>query len=221
MSLDPVGPAGADPDKHASSADRVLVYIPVIHSAADLGSLAQGARERLAQVIGRAAADQRIAAIQGWWRELGRRLDSLPVDWNRTRLYQDGLPVCEHEMAIVTELAHKGNPNHAILLALVSRGATLMGTEDAALVVQEYRRFQKLVQAEKAGVSDAAALRAEGERLLRARDEYIAARVDATLLPEESGVLFIGAAHRVAELLAGKMIVKPFDLRPPAGSSRG
>lgn len=221
MNSVPATGAGAPVDSQAPSSTRLLVYIPVVHSAADLGSLAQGARERLAQVIGKAAVEQRIAAIHAWWRELGRRVDALPIDWTRARLYQDGLPVCEHEMAIVTELAHKGNPNHAILLSLVSRGATLMGTEDAALVVQEYRRFQKLVQAEKAGVKDAADLRAEGESLLKARDAFIAGRVDATLLPGESGVLFIGAAHRVAELLTDKMVVKPIDLRPPAGPSRG
>lgn len=200
---------------------RLLVHVPVVHSAADLGSLAHGARERLARAIGKDAADRRIAAVHAWWRELGERIDALTLDWKKTRLYQDGLPVCEHEMAIVTELAHKGNPNHAILLALVARGATLMGTEDAALIVAEYRRFQKLVQAEKAGTKDAPELRAEGEQLLRARDAFIAARVDATLRPGESGVLFLGAAHRVAALLADKMVVQLLDHHPPSGPVRG
>ena len=79
---------------------RILFHVPVVHSAEDLGSLAQGAKERLTALIGREAATRRIAAIAGWWRELDRHVSGLPIDWERTRLYQDGLPVCQHELAI-------------------------------------------------------------------------------------------------------------------------
>lgn len=197
---------------------RILFHVPVVHSAEDLGSLAQGAKERLTAVIGREAATRRIAAIAGWWRELDRHVSGLPIDWERTRLYQDGLPVCQHELAIVTELARRGNPNHALLLSLVERGATLMGTEDAALVVRDYRRIQWLAEAARAGASDAPGLRAEGEEILRERDAFMAARIDATLGEGESGVLFVGRSHRVDELLRDRMEVRPVALRLPPGA---
>lgn len=198
---------------------RVLVHVPVIHSAEDLGSFAQGARERLSAILGKEAVARRIAAIATWWRDLEKRVSSLPLEWEKTRLYQDGLPVCEHELAIVTELSHKGNPNHALLLSLVERGATLMGTEDASLVLQEYRRIQSLVQAERAGKKDAPALRAEGETILKARDAFIAARIDSTLREGEAGILFIGLSHKVAELLHDKMEVQPLVLNVPVEAS--
>lgn len=212
---------GAGAPEATGSGRRVLVHVPVIHSAEDLGSFAQGARDRMSALIGREAAAKRAAAIQAWWRELGEQVTGLPLDWEKTRLYQDGLPVCEHELAIVTELSHKGNPNHQILLALVTKGATLMGTEDAALVLREYRRIQALVAAERAGKKDVPALRAEGDEILKARDAFIAARIDSTLRAGESGVLFIGLSHGVAELLKEKMDVRSLLLRLPGEAAAG
>lgn len=211
----PLATPGHAPETPVAPGRRILVHIPVIHSAQDLGSFAQGARERLSSLVGPDAAKKRIAAIDAWWRELAHQVEGLPLDWNKTRLYQDGLPVCAHELAIVTELAHKGNPNHRILLSLTERGAILMGTEDAALVLREYRRIQALVLAERAGKKDAPELRAEGDAIQKARDEFIAARIDSTLQAGESGILFIGLSHRVAELLSDKLEVRPLLLRLP------
>ncbi len=216
MSQDTQATATSDTDSQGGrSGRRTLIHVPIVHSAQDLGSFAQGARDRMSAVLGHDAAKRRAAAIDAWWRELRRRVTTLPLVWEQTRLYQDGLPICEHELAIVSELAHKGNPNHALLLSLTERGATLMGTEDAALVLREYRRIQALVQAEAAGTKDAPALRAEGDALLRARDEFIASRIDSTLREGESGILFIGLSHRVAELLQDKLEIQPLHLPLP------
>ena len=134
-----------------------------------------------------------------------RKLLALPLEWPRARLYQDGLPVCGHEAEIVRDLARQGSRNHQILLEAMARGATLMGTESAPLIVAEYRRVQKLIEASRLmeSESDAAALelRAEGERLLRERDAFMADRIDSTLQEGETGLLFIGLLHRVDELL--------------------
>jgi hypothetical protein len=183
---------------------RTLIYAPIVHSEADLGSVGGEVRQRYQDAFGHAAWEKRFSSVDAMWEGLGNKLLALPLDWGRTRLYQDGLPVCGREAEIVRDLARQGSRNHQLLLELMSRGAILTGTESAPLIVAEYRRIQKLIEASRMMEdSDAVALelRAEGERLLRERDAFIAARIDSTLREGESGVLFVGLLHRVDELL--------------------
>lgn len=219
MSSAPEAEVDAASREHpAETTARSLTVVPVIHSEQDLGSFAEETRIRMAAALGPAAAAQRAAAISSWWSGLSACVSQLPLDWHHTRLYQDGLPVCEHELVIVKELAHKGNPNHMLLLSLVERGATLMGTEDAALIVREYRRIQRLVQGMRAGDKDVEEVRREGESLLQERDAFIASRIDRTLQAGESAVLFIGVLHRVEPHLRGRMNVRPLHYKLPAGA---
>jgi len=66
----------------------------------------------------------------------------------------------------------------------------------------------------------------EGEALLSKRDAFVAKRIDESLAEGENGVLFLGLAHRVDELLEGKFEVRhlihslPFGADPGAGSRR-
>ncbi len=186
---------------------RSLIYVPIVHSEADLGSVGGAVRERYQEAFGRTAWERRFSSVDAMWEGIGRKLLALPLDWRRTRLYQDGLPVCGHEAEIVRDLARQGSRNHQILLEAMARGATLMGTESAPLIVAEYRRIQKLVEASRLLESESDAvgleLRADGERLLRERDAFVADRIESTLLDGETGVLFIGLLHRVDEFLGG------------------
>lgn len=184
---------------------RSLIYVPIIHSEADLGSVGGAVRARYQEAFGKTAWEQRFSSVDSMWEGLTRKLLALPLEWPRARLYQDGLPVCGHEAEIVRDLARQGSRNHQILLEAMARGATLMGTESAPLIVAEYRRVQKLVEASRLMESEsdvlALELRAEGERLLRERDAFMADRIDSTLLEGETGLLFIGLLHKVDELL--------------------
>ncbi len=193
------------PEDGAGSRVRSLIYIPIIHSETDLGSVGGAVRERYQEAFGRMAWERRFSSVDAMWEGITRKLLALPLDWRRTRLYQDGLPVCGHEAEIVRDLARQGSRNHQILLEAMTRGATLMGTESAPLIVAEYRRVQKLVEASRLLESEsdtlALELRAEGERLLQDRDAFMAGRIESTLLDGETGLLFVGLLHRVDELL--------------------
>jgi hypothetical protein len=129
------------------------------------------------------------------------------------RVYQDGLPVCRHELEIVSELASAGNRNHGLLLKLQARGATLMGTESPELLVEEY-------QLAAAAFASGAAARTEvrqkqlRDALLEKRDRYIAARINGTLGAGESGILFMGMLHQVVRYLDSDIDVI-YPLGPP------
>lgn len=188
---------------------RRLIYVPILHTEADLGSFAGDVQAKLREAIGDEAMRERASAIDVMWEGLRRKLLDSPLDWRRVRVYQDGLPICGREHDIVRDMAAAGSKNHRILVELVERGATLMGTEDPQLVVREYRRIQRLVEASRAGASEEvlAGIVREGDAILAARDDQMAARIDSTLAEGETGVLFLGLLHRVDERLDGKFQV--------------
>jgi hypothetical protein len=168
---------------------RKLFYIPIVHTPEDLGShLAQVKREYIAK-YGLSKWDNHVEAVDKFWRELKESLLSLSVDYTKMKLYQDGLPVFGREMELVEELAGNGNRNYQLLHELVKKGATIMGSEDPELLIQERDRLLK------SGAT------ASYDDLMEKRDRYIAQRIDSTLKECEVGLLFIGALHKVTDKL--------------------
>ena len=192
---------------------RTLIYIPVIHSQADMGSLAADVRQRFEQAFGAAEWQRRASSVAALWEGLRERVLGLPLDWARTRIYQDGLPVCGRELDIVHDLAAQGSHNHRLLAELVARGATLMGTESGELMLAEYARVRRLLQAAQRGDGEGdgegagETLKAEGEVLLRRRDAFVAERIRTTLQEGETGLVFLGLLHRVDDLLGDAFAV--------------
>jgi hypothetical protein len=199
---------------------RTLIYVPIVHSEADLGTMAGELRRRFEEVFGAEEWTRRFASVEAMWEGLHAKLCGLRIDWSATRLYQDGLPLCGRERDIVRDLAGKGSRNHRLLAELVARGAALMGTEDPELMVREYRRILALVQAarEKAPDEKVEELQREGDAILRARDAFIARRIDSTLQEGENGILFLGLLHRVDVLLDGKFEVRHLIHNLPFGA---
>ena len=187
---------------------RRLVHIPIIRTSADLGSLSKLVQAHYARVFGKTSWSRREDVVKALWGDIEANLDALHLDARKTRVYQDGLPICGFEERIVRELANAGSSNHQVILKLLDRGATLMGTEDSQLLVEEYEmQKQRLAQA-----ADNTPTRKEqgnrGDRLLEARDRFIAKRIDQTLQDGEVGLLFLGALHRLDTLKAADIRVE-------------
>lgn len=179
---------------------RRLIHIPVIHSAVELGSLSVSVKTHYAKVVGRGAWSQREQAVGELWRHIRESIQALHLDEQHVRIYQDGLPVCGFEEKIVRELAEAGSYNHQLVIELIEHGATLEGTEEPQLLMEEYR-IQKQNMESQAAPDQACEERVrQAEHLLRARDAYIAKRIDATLNPGETGLVFLGASHRLDSL---------------------
>ena len=187
---------------------RALIYVPMVHSEADLGRMAEEIRRRYTEALGPAAWGERTGAVDAMWRGIREKILALPVSWPTVRLYQDGLPVCGREMDIVRDVAAAGSQNHRLLLELIERGAVLMGTESAPLLVREYRRVQELVQAARAGATAVNALEREGNTLLQERDVFMARRILTTLEHGETGIVFLGLLHRIDELIGDDLEVR-------------
>lgn len=177
------------------AAGRKLLYIPILHSSADMGSFSESLKKEFLSRYGARKWQEHIRGIEGFWDLVTQRVLSFPLNFRRVRVYQDGLPCCSHELAIVREVAAKGSKNHQLLLQLVGRGAIVMGTEDPELLLEEHRLLKMTVEGTGPTDSQAAA------DLMHRRDIFIAGRIAETLGEGETGLLFIGALHRVGELL--------------------
>ncbi len=202
---------------------RALIYVPIVHSEVDLGSMAGEVRRQFQEAFGAEEWNHRGALLDAMWDGLSAKLFALPLRWPSTRIYQDGLPICGREPEIVRDLAGKGSRNHQLLADLMGRGAALMGTENPELMLAEYRRTQEVMKAAKERAPDAvvAELKREGEALLGQRDAFVARRIDETLADGETGILFIGLLHRVDEFLDGKFEVRHLIHSLPFGADAG
>jgi hypothetical protein len=191
---------------------RRLYYVPIVHTQEDLGSLAVSVQAQTTARLGAAAGEDKQRASAEYWERVAAWVEALPPELPGFRLYQDGLPVCGSEDRIVAELADKGSRNYRLLTRLMQRGAVLMGTESPNLLREEYELVQQLLTQSPAPPSSNA-----GELLAR-RDGFIALRISQTLLPGETGILFIGALHRVAPLLPRDLqVLYPIAARSPRG----
>lgn len=198
---------------------RTLLYCPVIHSQVDLGALRAHVQSATHTAFGAEAWRRRVHTVEQMWTEIEQFIDGLDLDPARIRVYQDGLPICDHELEIVKEMTYKGSRNHRILLRLHSKGATLMGTESGPLLLQEYNLAKRLLDPEQQGLdSDGRdALQVQARTLLKSRDLFIAGRINETLKAGEVGILFLGMLHDVAPWLASDIRVA-YPLGRPVGS---
>jgi len=177
-----------------------VVFIPVIHNVSDLGSLAESVRAHYLEHFGPAVWQRREQAVARLWDAIRGAIDALDLDYARVRVYQDGLPVCGKEEQIVRELAGAGSLNHQLVLELVGKGAILVGTEDPRMLIREYQLQRRLMDPAAAPASSPSPSPGEAADLLVARDHFIAQRIAATLQDGETGLLFLGAAHRLDAL---------------------
>ena len=192
---------------------RTLIHIPIVHSPVDMGGLAEPIRKIKIEKLGRQGWMSNVAGIEQIWKETRRRVEQWDLPYPHVRVYQDGLPVCGHEVEIVSDLAKAGSPNHQLVLYLLEKGAELTGTESAEILLEEYSLMKRYLASES---DEEARTIAEDQRrlskdLLRRRDEFIAKRINKTLSPGETGILFLGMLHDLGDRLDPDIRVSSFN----------
>ncbi|MCG2686311.1 hypothetical protein L6258_03015 [Candidatus Parcubacteria bacterium] len=199
---------------------RTLIYIPIIHTDPDLGSLASDVEEKAMRLLGeRWKEHKRI--VEQYWKEIaeyfsargGSAFGREGKKLKGVKIFQDGLPVGgEAAQIMIDELAQAGSPNYRLLKNLSDQGAMLLKTEDVALLKQEYQITKDLV-AKKNLLSTIASFlsyKLRKDRLLKARDKYIAKQINSQLGDGEMGILFLGAYHEVLPKLTKDIEIVPF-----------
>jgi len=188
---------------------KKLLYAPIIHTSADLGSLATGVTKRGIADLGKDIWEEHGRTVDGFWDAISRYFNSINV--SGMKIYQDGM-VAEGEIGekIVAEGVKSGSKNYKLVSSLLKKGALLVKTEDFNLVKAEFDRLRKITQAKKLAEKLFAFVKykATKDALLKKRDNFIAKRITETLNHGETGILFIGAYHKVRKKLPGDMLVR-------------
>jgi len=184
-----------------TSSGRMLFSIPIIHTQTDMGQLGRSVEKVKISKYGREKVNRSARLVDELWGEIERTVESLPVSAGKMRVYQDGLPVCGAETGIVSQLAEAGSRNHQLLLRLVERGAVLMGTESPQLLLEEYQRAVEGFSQSQKTATRVRGTQADAHSLISMRDQYIAARINTTLAPGETAILFLGMLHAVEPYL--------------------
>jgi hypothetical protein len=181
---------------------RILIYVPVIHTSADLGSLAEEVNKKGIDDLGEVIWKKHRNNIDGFWAAISNYFDS--VDVSGMKIYQDGL-MAEGEIGqkIVEAGIKSGSKNYEIVLRLIKRGAILVRTEDFSLVKEERELLIAITQAKSILRKICAFLKYKlvKNRLLNKRDRFIAKRINETLNQGEKGIIFIGAYHNIKKML--------------------
>ncbi|MFO7897871.1 MAG: hypothetical protein R6V58_02300 [Planctomycetota bacterium] len=121
---------------------RRLIWVPIIHTTADMGTMEPELRALYEEKTG-TQWESHKTAVEEMWDLITDKIEQLDLDYSRVRLYQDGLPECGQELEIARDIAESGSRNHQLLLQFVDRGATLMGTESRDLLLEEYQTLQE------------------------------------------------------------------------------
>jgi pheromone shutdown protein TraB len=188
---------------------RTLIYIPVIHTSADLGSIAKEVAKRGIRDLGQELWEKHRKTVEGFWDVVSDYFDS--IDVKDMKIYQDGM-VAEDEVGkkIAEDTAKAGSKNYQLILKLLDRGAVLVKTEDFKLVKKEYDRMLAITQAKSITKKIIAFIKYKLVKviLLNRRDNFIANRIEQTLKAEEKAILFIGAFHNIKKRLPKDIQIK-------------
>jgi pheromone shutdown protein TraB len=181
---------------------RTLIYVPVIHTSADLGSIAKEVAKRGIRDLGQELWEKHRRTVEGFWNVVSDYFDS--IDVKGMKIYQDGM-VADDEVGkkIAEDTAKAGSKNYELILRLLQRGAILMKTEDFKLVKKEYDRLLAITQAKSITKKIIAFIKYKLVKtvLLNRRDNFITTRIDQTLKNGEKAILFIGAFHNIKKRL--------------------
>ncbi len=188
---------------------RTLIYVPVIHTSADLGSIAKEVAKRGIRDLGQELWEKHRRTVEGFWDVVSDYFDS--IDVKDMKIYQDGM-VAEDEVGkkIVEDTAKAGSKNYQLILKLLDRGAVLVKTEDFKLVKKEYDRLLSITQAKSITQKIIAFIKYKLVKtvLLNRRDTFIAKRIDQTLKNGEKAILFVGAFHNIKKRLPKDILIK-------------
>ena len=188
--------------KYNHSMSRKLFVIPIVHTETDMGELGDSVKSAYLKKMGLQAWKRKKELINRFWSDLEKVVRELDIPYMKTKIYQDGLPVCEdgREIQIIEQLASSGSLNHLLLKRLIEKGAKALGTESPELLMMEYNLALKALDTSGDSIKGDNLEMQSGE-ILRRRDEFIAERINGTLEPGETGILFVGSLHNVIPML--------------------
>jgi hypothetical protein len=192
---------------------RKLLYFPIIHSGADMGSFAASHTQKGEVEFGKEFWDSHISTVSKYWEMIGQYCSLVDCKNKTVKIYQDGM-VIDGEIArkIIEDSVKAGSKNYEIISDLVFKGAIIVRTEELSLVKKEIDLLKTIPSSGPAILKIIRILwfKILRARLLHQRDKFIAGRIAETLGPNETGIIFIGAYHEILKRLPKDIHVTEF-----------
>jgi len=183
---------------------KKLLYVPVLHSPADLGSISSDVASKGIALMGKEKWKKHLKTIDLFWDSIEYYFHSLK-NVNKLKIFQDSF-VADGNLGeeIINTAAVKGSRNYSIIKYLISKGAKIMKTEDFSLVKKEVLYISELAKSKNLIKKIIAYLKYKSSKgnLLKERDEFIAKTINESLKEGETAVLFLGAFHNLVPKLA-------------------
>lgn len=183
---------------------KTLIYVPIIHSSADMGSLGEELKRKTVSKLGENKWQKHADTVNGYWDAIEYYFENIDIAIKGIKIYQDGMFVDgDKAMKIIDEGIKSGSKNSEIVSNLIAQGAILIKTEDFKMVKDEYDGLQSILKSKIYIKKLFLLLRYKILKpifLLR-RDKFIAGRIAETLGQNETGILFIGAYHNIMKRL--------------------
>jgi len=183
---------------------RTLIYVPIIHSSADMGSLGKELKNKSVSELGENVWQKHTDTVNGYWDAIESYFENIDIYIKGIKIYQDGMFVDgEIAMKIINEGIKSGSKNFEIVSNLIDRGASLIKTEDFKMVKDEYDGLQSILKS-KTNIKKLFLLlryKVLKQIFLIRRDKFITGRIAETLGQNETGILFIGAYHNIMKRL--------------------
>jgi len=185
---------------------KTLIYVPIIHSIADMGSLKEELKNKSISALGENVWQRHMDTVNAYWDSIEGFFEHPDFPAWGIKIFQDGL-FAEGEMAlkIIDEGVKSGSKNSQIVSNLIQRGALLVRTEDLNMVKTEYDGLQSVLKAKNQSSKLLFLLiyKLSKPYFLYRRDKFIADRIAGSLAEDETGILFIGAYHNIVKRLPG------------------
>ena len=196
---------------------RRLIYVPILHAQEDARNSSSTSPKTKPRGQKKGLMDKDISAVDAMWEGIAAKIEALNLPWHKTRIYQDGAPVCGNELELAMRLAESGSFNFSFILDLIEKGAKLEGTENMDLLIREYDLLSQLLMKSPNADQKAANIeyQTKSRELLALRDEFIFNRLTATLNKGEVGLVFMGVMHRLDKLLEKDFLVSYVIYRLP------
>jgi len=189
---------------------RKLIYVPIIHTNPDMGSLAPEMEKWANEVVGGENWGNHQRVVNLYWRQLAGYWENKRVAG--VKIFQDGMATNGAVgKRIVKELAQKGSINYQIIEHLLQKGAELVKTEDPILLKEEYFLTKELLKKKSflGGILATLWYKWKKDKLLTQRDAYVAKAISENLQEGEMGICFLGAYHQLLPQLPTDILVIP------------
>jgi len=103
---------------------RTLIYVPIIHSTADMGSLGEELERKTVSNLGEHKWQKHIDTVNGYWGVIESYFENIDISVKVIKIYQDGMFVDgEMAMKMIGDGVKSGSKNSEIVSKLINRGA--------------------------------------------------------------------------------------------------